>query len=393
VENERVYENRLPHLDSADRALLDLIQTDIPLVERPFTALGSRCGLPEEEVMERIRGFLEQRVVRNYGALLDSSKIGYKSTLVAVTVPEVEIDTVAERINSHPGVSHNYLRNHHYNIWFTLALPREQEFRREIEAMMSSNEYPRPVYPYLVLPSIETFKLRVKFDFGTVPKSIEESGEERSGNSPDEFPVESSADSSTGPPVDSQYDSPGQKDAVPDPDRALSRVEKKLLKAVQHTIPISPRPWQHIGAEIGVDEAEVVEMLASLKHRGVIRRIAAILRHRALGYTANGMTCFNVADDSIHGAGRIAASFQEVSHCYHRPRQNGWDYPLFAMIHSHSRAACEERAVAVAEAIGCGDYLVLFSERELKKERVDYVSYRRDEYPRTYTKPRGRRNV
>ena len=107
----------------ATSRLLEEIQKDLPEVDRPFAELASRCGIGEAEAISILNTQCEDKIIRDISAIIDGRRIGFRSTLAAVKVPDNLVESTARRISAHPGVSHNYLRNHTYNIWFTIAVP------------------------------------------------------------------------------------------------------------------------------------------------------------------------------------------------------------------------------------------------------------------------------
>ena len=145
-------------LDALDRRILDIIQTDFPLAPRPYAVLGERLGIPEEEVFARVRALREKKIIRRLGANFQSAKLGFVSTLCAAKVPEERLDAFIEAVNAEPGVTHNYLRDHAYNVWFTL-ITASREAR---EAVLQSLEE-RTGVPILNLPATKLFKIRVDF--------------------------------------------------------------------------------------------------------------------------------------------------------------------------------------------------------------------------------------
>jgi len=150
-------------LDIVDRRLLDLLQRDFPLTARPFAAIGERLGLPEEEVLARVRclkGPDKGRLIRQISAIFDTSALGYKSTLVAMQAPPDEVERAAAAINRHPGVSHNYQRDHTWNLWFTLAVPPDEALETAVQALADE----AGSYPYRLLPALRVFKIGVQLD-------------------------------------------------------------------------------------------------------------------------------------------------------------------------------------------------------------------------------------
>ena len=145
-------------LDALDRRILDIIQTDFPLAPRPYAVLGERLGIPEEEVFGRVRALREKKIIRRLGANFQSAKLGFVSTLCAAKVPEEKLEAFIDAVNAEPGVTHNYLRDHAYNVWFTLitASPDARE-----TVLKSLTE--RTGVSILNLPATKLFKIRVDF--------------------------------------------------------------------------------------------------------------------------------------------------------------------------------------------------------------------------------------
>ncbi len=148
----------LAHMDSTDRQLLDIIQTDFPLSPRPYAELGQRLGLDEEEVLHRVRSLKARKIIRRLGANFQSAKLGFVSTLCAAKVPQETMDAFVAEVNAKPGVTHNYLREHDYNIWFTLISPSREESQAILDGITAATGV-----PILNLPATKLFKIRVDF--------------------------------------------------------------------------------------------------------------------------------------------------------------------------------------------------------------------------------------
>jgi DNA-binding Lrp family transcriptional regulator len=151
-------------VDQTDKQLLHLIQSNFPVVQRPFEEIGQQLGISEQEVLERIDRLQQTSIIRRLGGLFDSRKLGYTGILCALQVPEAEIDRVAQIINSYPGITHNYLRNHRYNMWFTLLAPSEQH----INNILNEIKQKTGLTDILNLPAINIFKVRVNFNLSEV---------------------------------------------------------------------------------------------------------------------------------------------------------------------------------------------------------------------------------
>ncbi len=146
-------------MNTQENRLLRLLQTDFPICERPFACLAEQTGLTEAEVLALVRKWQAEGLIRRIGPLFNSAALGYKSTLCAAQVPPPRLDEVAEKINSLPGVTHNYLRDHRLNLWFTLTMPDETELARTIAQL--ENELGITI---LNLPAERKFKLRTLFE-------------------------------------------------------------------------------------------------------------------------------------------------------------------------------------------------------------------------------------
>ena len=150
----------------------------------------------------------------------------------------------------------------------------------------------------------------------------------------------------------------------------IDALERRLVAATQSGLPLVPRPYRALAEELGIPETEVMARLTAMLARGVIRRIGAVPNHYALGYRANGMSVWDVADDRVGEVGRHVGALDFVTHCYRRPRHPPlWPYNLFAMVHGRDRAEVRDKVACIAELIGeaARGHDVLFSTRILKK--------------------------
>jgi len=155
-------ENRKPKtgtLDDLDRAILNEIQSQFPIVSRPYAEVGERVGASEEEVVARVLAMADAGVIRRLGANFTSRKLGYTSTLVAARVAKDKLDHFVAVVNRYPGVTHNYLRRHRYNVWFTLIAESEERLQQILEEISRASG----VSEILSLPAQEVFKIKVDF--------------------------------------------------------------------------------------------------------------------------------------------------------------------------------------------------------------------------------------
>src|SRR5919108_2268964 len=152
--------NQQQQLDVTDKKLLNEIQWVFPVVDRPYLKIAKRHDISEEDVMRRIAVMKDMGVIRQINAIFDTRRLGYKSTLIAFAVKPDKLDYVAEKVNEHPGVSHNYERNHEYNMWFTLAVPPGSDMKQDLDRMAALDG----VMKYRVLPTLKLYKIGVRLD-------------------------------------------------------------------------------------------------------------------------------------------------------------------------------------------------------------------------------------
>lgn len=321
-------------LDGVDRRLLNLTQTEFPLVREPYLQLAGRLGVDEREVIRRIASLKEDRVIRMIGPVLDSRSLGYSTTLVAMKVTGEHLEKAEQVIAAHPSVSHGYERDHEFNVWFTLAVAPTTGIDIELEKLARS-AHANVAYS---MPALRVFKIGAFFDMG-------DEGLKTPGNG---------QHSPSGKKVD------------------LSPAEKGVINHLQQDLPLTVTPFDAMAEQAGIDVDEFLTTCRSLQEKGVIRRFSASINHRSAGFTANGMACWAARPEDIEAAGRKLASLKEVSHCYERKTNPLWHHNLFAMIHCRSREACQEIVDGVSRETGLDDAIVLYSTREFKKARVKY---------------------
>lgn len=324
-------------LDNIDKQILNDIQWTFPLVDRPFLELVEKYHITEEEIIQRIQKLKNTGIIRQVSAIFDTRKLGYKSALVAFAVDKNKIEDVANEINKHPGVSHNYERNHEYNIWFTLAVPPDGDMKADLDKMAALDG----VLKYRVLPTLRMYKIGVKLDM-----------------------------------VNNDPEKPTPNDEVKKLEtksEKLTERDREYIRQLQKDIEITKEPFRSISENLGITSSELFDKIKEYESIGIMRRFAAILRHRQAGFTANGMIVWKIPEEEdIDEKGMKIASFPQVSHCYRRPVYPDWEFNLFSMIHSRTIEAAEKIAKEISTVVGIKNYRILFSSREFKKERVKY---------------------
>jgi len=339
--------------DSLDNELLNLLQSEFPISESPFSELGKRLSIPESEVIGRINNLKEINYIRQISAIFDTRSMKYKSTLVAMAYEDSEVDAAALVINQHPGVTHNYKRNHFYNLWFTLAVPPDSKIGLEgtvdILSRLSNAKSTR------ILPTLKLFKIGVKLDM---------TGKDSLSSTDDKF-----------------Y---GEEDISKDYN--LSPSDIRIIKEVQEDFPLIPNPYSYLADRADVSTKELIDCLNNLNKHGVMRRVAAILHHRKAGFKANAMGVWKVPIDKIEEIAPVMSQLKSVSHCYRRPTYPDWPYSLFTMIHGKTAKDCESIIKSLSNMSGIKEYDSLYSSKEYKKTRLKYFSTEQDQWENAHFK-------
>ena len=152
-------------MDPLDRKLLNMVQEGLPIVSEPYALLGESLGISGETVLERLRRLKDKGVIRRFGPVFESRKLGYKGTLCAITVPEERLEEVAGVINAFPGVTHNYLREHRLNMWFTILAAS----RAELEDVLTQIRTRTGIEEIMELPAEKVYKIKVTFNAAEKP--------------------------------------------------------------------------------------------------------------------------------------------------------------------------------------------------------------------------------
>ena len=336
-------------MDDLDKRLLNVIQEDFPLAYRPFQDIGTPLHLGEAEVIDRIAALKAQRIIRQISAIFDTRSLGYRSSLVAMRVPPERLEIAAAAVNSHPGVSHNYKRNHAFNLWFTLAVPPTSDLDWTVQHLhvMAGAESTR------ILPTLRLFKIGMQLDMEG------KSGAER---------VESS---------EAGYSEARRPSAGRD---GLDPNDIAAIRELQEDILLVPQPYRPMAERMGISEARLFGLAAQLSARGYLRRMAAVLHHREAGFGANAMSVWVVPPERSEEIGQIMGTFRGVSHCYLRPTYPDWPYSIFTMVHGQKERDCQEIISAISQATGITEYALLYSTREYKKIRLKYFTSELDEW-------------
>ena len=332
-------------LDELDKRLLNLLQGSFPIAERPYAHVAGLADVPEEDVLRRTKRLVDERIIREVTPIFDTRVLGYSSMLVAARVDPENPWRAAKVINSHPGVSHNYLRDHDFNIWFTIATEPGSALgldgTLEVLQRLTGAESVRQ------LPTLRLFKIRMDLEMEKGTDALAAVAE----------------------PVDHR-----EPEAI-----ELSDLDIAVIRATQGPMDVVSEPFAPAAADLGISQQELFDHLESMRERRALRRVAAILFHRRAGFSANGMGVWRVPDERILELGPRMASFRGISHCYQRPTYADWPYSVFTMAHGRSKDECDAILDSIAEDTGIDERRTLYSSTEFKKCRLRYFT---DEHTR-----------
>lgn len=323
-------------LDVIKNDFLASIQESFPLTPHPFAYLGDRFGVSEHEAIDLYESLKTARVIRQTSAILDTKQLGYQSSLVAFSLDKKDLSPAAEMVNSHPGVSHNYERSHHYNLWFTLAVPPNSTLGLEQTVKLLAKQ--TGAQAFMMLPTLKMFKIAVKLDT-TKTKPLKSSHSQKKQNT-----------------------------------LLLTPLHYRVIELIQDDLPAESEPFLPIITKLGITYDHFFTLMEELQQGGAMRRYATILNHRQAGFTANAMVVWDIPDEHALHAGEVAAQFNAVSHCYLRPRHEGWNYNLFTMIHATSSDELSRMIELMQEELNASDVRPLHSLYEYKKVRIRYFT-------------------
>ncbi len=327
-------------LDELDRKLLNLMQGSFPLEPRPYARVAERAGVTEEEVLARVQRLLAERIVRQVTPIFDTRALGYSSMLVAAKVDPEHPWRAAKVVNAHPGVSHNYLRDNDFNLWFTIAT--EPDSKLGLQGTLERLAAEAGAESVRQLPTLKLFKIRMDLE-------MEKGTEALAAAAVAQEPAETE----------------------PQP---YDELDVAVIRALQGDMPVVPEPYAPAAAELGMAQEKLLAHLEGMRERKLLRRVAAILFHRRAGFSANGMGVWKVPEGEILETGKRMAAYRGISHCYERPTYPDWPYSVFTMAHGRSKEECDAILDAIAEETGIEERTTLYSSTEFKKIRLLYFT-------------------
>jgi siroheme decarboxylase len=335
----RKYGAAIP-LDELDKRVMNLMQGRFPLEPRPYARVAELAEVTEEEVLTRVQRLIDERIIRQVTPIFDTRALGYSSMLVAAKVDAEHPHRPAQIINSHPGVSHNYLRNHEFNLWFTIAT--EPDSKLGLDGTLEVLQRLTGAESVRQLPTLTLFKINMDLEMVGDTDAL-------------------------------------AKAAVAAPPRELEPIELEdldiaVIRELQGDMPVVPEPYQPTADALGLPVERLLAHLEGMRERGALRRVAAILYHRRAGFSANGMGVWKVPEERIDEIGPRMASYRGISHCYQRPTYPDWPYSVFTMAHGRSKEECDAILDRIAEETGIHERAVLYSSTEFKKIRLLYFT-------------------
>jgi DNA-binding Lrp family transcriptional regulator len=327
-------------LSEQDKRLLNLMQGSFPLEPRPYARVAEAAGMSEDAVITRVQELIDERIIRQVTPIFDTRALGYKSMLVAAKVDAENPHRAAKVINAHPGVSHNYLRNHDFNIWFTIAV--EPDSKLGLDGTLEALAAEAGAESVRQLPTLKLFKIRMDLEMEGDTDKLASAGV-----------AEEPAETEPQP-----YDS----------------FDISIVKTLQGDMPVIAEPYKPTAEALRISQDKLLDHLAGMQERRLLRRVAAILFHRRAGFSANGMGVWKVPDEQILDIGPRMAAVRGISHCYQRPTYADWPYSVFTMAHGRSKQECDAILDSIAEQTGIHERATLYSSTEFKKIRLLYFT-------------------
>lgn len=313
---------------TTDLRLLNDWQHGFPLCRDPFGVLAAQTRLDRVQVLQALREAQDDGRISRIGGVFAHGS-GGDAVLAAMAVPAHRIDDVAATVSAHPGVNHNYLREHAHNLWFVMT----GADRDAVEAGVNELEGATGL-PALRLRMLRPYRIDLGFDLG--------------------------GDTAHRP----MRAAPGLPTPAP-----LPTDQWPLARRVEAGLPLVERPYAQWAAELGRDEDDVTERIGTWLAEGRLKRFGVVVRHHELGFSANAMTVFDVPNDRVDACGQALSEQTGVTLAYRRTRAEGWPYNLYAMVHGTHREAVMAVVQRMTQAAGLTAFPreVLFSTRRFKQ--------------------------
>uniref|UniRef100_A0A7C4JQV1 siroheme decarboxylase n=1 Tax=Thermodesulfobacterium geofontis TaxID=1295609 RepID=A0A7C4JQV1_9BACT len=320
---------------ATEKELLNIIQKEFPLEKRPFLKIGERLNIKEEEVIKYLEYLKKKRILRQISAIFNPWFFGHRSSLFAFKVPPEKLDKAISIINKHPGISHNYLRNHDYNLWFILVSLPEKDPLDEADKLAKLCE----VEDYLYLPALRTFKISTVF-----------------GDKISDFDKEEIIDI----------------ELTVEANKNITEKDKILVKILQEPLPLVKTPFKEIAKSLGTKEEDLFLWIREMKEKGALRRFGALLKHHKLGFKVNVMVAWETKRDKIDFLIEELSKELFITHCYERKTYPNWKYNLYTMCHFKEKKE-KEKILLLAQKYGIKNFIMLETVKGIKKNKIKAV--------------------
>jgi DNA-binding Lrp family transcriptional regulator len=304
---------------------------DLPFEADLWNLLGQKIGSSGEELLAEVKSLFDQGLIREIGPIFNPTMLGYKMTLIAASVPADRVEKVAAIISEHPGVSHNYLRDHPvFNLWFTLAVAgNENRLEEAIEELSR-----RTGVPMRRFDSLARYKISFRLS--------------------NELP--------------SKPTSQGKAFQELDPE-----TQKRLAAAIetlQQGLPLVPQPFEKLAGTTGVDQ--LLTDGNELRELGILRRFGVTWRHREIGFTENVLCIWQIPEEKIPAFAERIMQIGQITHSYQRQTYPDWPWSIYTMIHARTQAEYQEIISKLTIEFSEAKFLPLRTMKEFKKQRVLY---------------------
>jgi DNA-binding Lrp family transcriptional regulator len=311
--------------------LLNDWQHDFPLLPRPFDVLGRELGCSAHEVLHHYRTLQADGSLSRIGGVF-AAGAGGAAMLCAYAAPPGDLEHVAGIVSAHPGVNHNYEREHRFNLWFVITGPDRAAIHAAVDALDRTTGLCA-----LRLPMVRPYRIDLGFD-------LFNAGRRRTA--------------------------PAHAPAI----AAVAEEDRPLAALAGEGLPLVEAPYAAWAAQLGRGANDVLDTLKGWLDHGTLRRFGVVVRHHELGFDQNAMCVFDVADDAVDAAGALLAQQAGVTLCYRRVRGPGWPYNLFAMFHGRERAQVlvQLEAAVAAAGLQAAPHDVLFSCRRFTQRGGRY---------------------
>jgi len=331
-------------LSQLQQHIINSYQKSFPLCSAPFKEIANQCHCEELDVINAVKELNSHNILSRLGPVFDHKKAG-ASTLAAIAVPEEQLDKIAGIVNQFEQVNHNYAREHHYNLWFVVTAKNPIELNKaliDIELLTG--------FHVLVLPMEASYHIDLSFKI-----NFDNQSKENQEHSYNITPVQATK-------------------AIKKANLA-NHQQANLRSILEKGLQLVSNPYQQLAEQLNLKESQVVGQIALWQQEGLIKRFGLVVKHRQLGYVANAMVVWNIADENVDAIAGQLSKRDEISLCYRRPRRlPDWPYNLFCMIHGQSRAEVEEQIKTISQELNLTaiEKDVLFSYKAYKQNGARY---------------------